>query len=164
MLFFLVTALTVLTLVVDGAVGQCSTFQTQINVSMCNWQGLRGEHSFQVLLRVLPFALSSSADSRSHCLARYVVSGWRESLVYTVRGDHLCSRFALTGSEDTTMAVRLLCQIKVCQPGRISDIGKLISPRINRQSLLPQPFHSLQHELGFHDNSQQYVHRRRRCQ
>ncbi|CAG8369309.1 unnamed protein product [Penicillium salamii] len=41
MRLFLVTALTVLALVVNGVVGQCSTFQTQVNVSMCNWQGLR---------------------------------------------------------------------------------------------------------------------------
>jgi hypothetical protein len=38
----LVTALTLLALVVDCAVGECSLSQTQINVTMCNWQGLRG--------------------------------------------------------------------------------------------------------------------------
>lgn len=34
-----------LAMAVDNAMGECSTFQTQINVSMCNWQGLRGMNS-----------------------------------------------------------------------------------------------------------------------
>ena len=38
---FFVTALA-FALTLDSAMGECSTFQTQINVSMCNWQGLRG--------------------------------------------------------------------------------------------------------------------------
>lgn len=86
---FLVTALTVLALVVNGVVGQCSTFQTQVNVSMCNWQGLRGTHSFVFLAEMRkclalltgPFVL---IFIHSHCLARYVIFRWRENLVPTV--------------------------------------------------------------------------------
>ncbi|KAJ6123741.1 hypothetical protein N7471_011058 [Penicillium samsonianum] len=40
MQFLLETALTLLT-VIDCAVAVCSTFPTQVNVSMCSWQGLR---------------------------------------------------------------------------------------------------------------------------
>ena len=39
---FLLGTLTLL-VVIDYAVAISSEFQTQINVSMCNWQGLRGK-------------------------------------------------------------------------------------------------------------------------
>jgi hypothetical protein len=42
---FLLGTLTLL-VVIDCAVAVCSTFQTQINVSMCSWQGLRGKCPF----------------------------------------------------------------------------------------------------------------------
>lgn len=44
MLFFLATVFTLLAVVVDCTVGACGSWQTQINISMCNWQGLRGKY------------------------------------------------------------------------------------------------------------------------
>ena len=55
---------TVLTLlvVIDRAVAVCSTFPTQINVSMCNWQGLRGKNSLFFPFQIVAFLLTRAAN------------------------------------------------------------------------------------------------------
>ncbi|EKV19468.1 hypothetical protein PDIG_02650 [Penicillium digitatum PHI26] len=47
MWFLLGTVLTLL-VIIDCAMAVCSTFSTQINVSMCSWQGLRGKHFLSI--------------------------------------------------------------------------------------------------------------------
>lgn len=81
MLFFLAMAFTLLAVVVDCAVGACGSWQTQVNISMCNWQGLRGE--YLLLLRPLwPELLS--ADTSSQRSSRYDLSRWRTVMASAV--------------------------------------------------------------------------------
>lgn len=114
MRFILGTVMTLL-VVIDCAVAVCSTFPTQINVSMCSWQGLRGKHSLSIFL-FFPFS------NRSFFLLTLVANILRD-IIYLDGGELWYQKYevppgqyllSLTATEDMTMVALSPRQITVC--------------------------------------------------
>jgi len=51
--------LTLLAAAIDCVKGKCDTWQTQVNISMCNWQGLRGMWTSLWLLKIVLMVIAN---------------------------------------------------------------------------------------------------------
>lgn len=93
-----------LALAVDNAMSLCNTRQTQVNLTMCNWQGLRGAFFF-FFSKIATIALPT--DRNSERSTRHGLPGWRLPMATAVRKRPIILNLQLIIIEGTMTVVQI---------------------------------------------------------